>query len=706
MNRHPASPLSIDPGRCIAAVLVLAAMLGAAPAGAFNFQNDSNTITGSWDTTISLGEGWRLRNPNPQLIGTAEGGVGRSQNGDDGDLNYRSGQPFSQAVKLTTEFALKYRDFGAFARGSALYDYQVMGQQTARTPLSDAAKQLAGKYARLLDAFVYGKWRLGESHPLELRLGKQYLNWGESTFISGGLTGVNAIDVSALRVPGSELKEGFLPQAMARATLGLTENVSLEGFYMFQWTPTKPEPVGTYFSGNDFAVNGGSRVFLDFGLFSDQGTDFRPLGGPFISNFLGVPRSPDVEPKRSGQGGLALRWFAPDLGSGTEFGFYAMNYASRVPVVSARTGTVTGIGNAAAAATAVGAAAQALAAGLTPAAAINAATAAGAAAAAADHGNISLATLASYATIGANTYLGGGNVAAQATNLATNEFAQTASYFDEYPGNIQAFGVSFNTQLGTTGVALQGELTYRRNAPLQSDGVEILFASLTPLEQALFPFSAPPGATFPSSCLAAAPTLTRCGQLGGFGPGAVVTGWGRYDIWQFQTTATKAFPPMLGAQQATVVLEVGVTDVPNLPNKTSGGPNGQGLRLDGPGVPVSGSLPAMTAAGFAAYGASPQSAFADSVSWGYRLATRLDYPNLLGPWNITPRLSWQQDVKGITPGPGGNFIEGRYALTVGVNANLQQRWELDLSYTLYGGAGHLNELNDRDFVAATVKLSF
>jgi hypothetical protein len=703
MNRHPASPLSIDPGRCIAAGLVLAALGAAAPAGAFNFQNDSNTFTGSWDTTISLGEGWRLKNPNPDLIGTADGGVGRSPNGEQGDLNYRAGHPFSQALKLTSELSLKYSDFGAFVRGTALYDRQVMDESTARTPLSDAAKQLAGRYARLLDAFVYGKWKLGDGHPLELRLGKQYLNWGESTFISGGLTGVNAIDVSALRVPGAELKEGFLPQAMARVTLGLTPNVSLEGFYMFQWTPTLPEPVGTYFSDNDFAVNGGSRVFLQFGVNSDLGTDFRPLGGPFISNFMGVPRSPDVEPKKSGQGGLALRWFAPDVGSGTEFGFYAMNYASRVPVVSARAGTATGIGNAAGAATAVGAAAQALAAGLTTAAAINAATAAGAAAAAAAHGNISVATLASYATIGANTYLGGGNVAAQANSLATNEFAQTASYFDEYPDNIQAFGVSFNTQLGTSGVALQGELTYRRNTPLQSDGVELLFASLTPLEQALFPLSAPPGATFPATCLAAAPTLTRCGQLGGFGPGGLITGWGRYDVWQFQTTATKAFPPMLGAQQALLVLEVGVTDVPNLPNKTAGGPNGQGLRLDGPSVSVSGNAPL---AGFQTGVVAPQSAFADSVSWGYRLATRLDYPNLIGPWNVSPRLSWSQDVKGNTPGPAGNFIEGRYALTVGINANLEQRWELDLSYTLYGGAGYLNEINDRDFVAATVKFSF
>ena len=102
----------------------------------------------------------------------------------------------------------------------------------------------------------------------------------------------------------------------------------------------------------------------------------------------------------------------------------------------------------------------------------------------------------------------------------------------------------------------------------------------------------------------------------------------------------------------------------------------------------------------------PQNRFADATSWGYELATKLDYPGLIGSWNLSPRLTWQQDVKGTTPGPGGNFIEGRHALGIGVTANLQNRWEVDVSYASYGGAGRFNLLNDRDFIAATVKYSF
>jgi len=152
-----------------------------------------------------------------------------------------------------------------------------------------------------------------------------------------------------------------------------------------------------------------------------------------------------------------------------------------------------------------------------------------------------------------------------------------------------------------------------------------------------------------------------------------------------------------------VLAEAGITDVPNLPNKTSGGPNGQGIRLDGPGTAVSGNA-ALTSLQFGQL--EPQSAFPTQTSWGYVALARLEYTNLIGPWNVAPRLVWSQDVKGTSPGPGGNFIEGRYSMQAGIGADLESRWQVDISYTQFGGASHYNLLNDRNFVAATVKFSF
>src|SRR5690606_655443 len=195
-----------------------------------------------------------------------------------------------------------------------------------------------------------------------------------------------------------------------------------------------------------------------------------------------------------------LKLYLPNFNNGTEFGLYFINYHSRVPVISGRTGTQAGIGNSIGGITAVGAAAQGLAAGLPVQAAIATAAQVAVQRAAAAGGNLSLATATQYATIGANTHLVGGNVTAQATNIGTHEYARTAGYFTEYPEDIQLIGLSFNTQLQRTGVALQGEVTYRMDQPLQYDDVELLFAALTPFEHAAFAATQPPGTPFPATC--------------------------------------------------------------------------------------------------------------------------------------------------------------------------------------------------------------
>jgi hypothetical protein len=329
-------------------------------------------------------------------------------------------------------------------------------------------------------------------------------------------------------------------------------------------------------------------------------------------------------------------------------------------------------------------------------------------------GDISLAQARAYAAIGANTQLAGGDVSLQASNIATHEYALTAGYFTEYPEDIKLIGLSFNTQLQWGGIALQGEVAYRQDVPLQFDDVELLFAALTPFEQGLATLRNTP---LPATCPAgnpAAATLTHCGQLGGFGLSEKVQGWGLYDTWQAQFTATKTFSNIFKAAQMVLVAEAGATHVPDMPDKLTGGPNGRGLRFNGPATNVSGNFelrgrhcPTVSAAACLALNlVEPQNRFADATSYGYRVAGRLEYPGLMGPWNILPRFNWQHDVSGTTPGPGGNFVEGRYGLTLGVEANLQAKWAVDMSWTKFGGAGRFNDLNDRDYVAATLEYSF
>ena len=163
---------------------------------------------------------------------------------------------------------------------------------------------------------------------------------------------------------------------------------------------------------------------------------------------------------------------------------------------------------------------------------------------------------------------------------------------------------------------------------------------------------------------------------------------------------TKVFGPGLGADQSLLLVEAAVNHVPDLPSTDV-------LRFEAPGTYTSGN-PLMSGPGGAHEGKpfEPADAFADPTSWGYRLAGRMDFNNALGAWNLSPRFGWQHDVSGNSPGPGGNFVDGRTAFTLGMAANYQSKWEVDLSWTTYSGAGRYNLINDRDFVAAIVKFSF
>jgi Protein of unknown function (DUF1302) len=703
---------------------------GLAPlAHAVSFQSESGSWTGSWDTTLGYGQGWRLSGLDCRLIAIADGGCGYSPNIDDGDLNYQKKAAFSEALTGVTELSLNFRDtVGVFVRGAGLYDWKVMDDKNAHVQFTHDAKGVIGSYTRLLDAFGYWRFDLGTKRS-EIRLGRQVVDWGESTFIPGGLNAVNYFDVTALQVPGAELKQALLPDEMAVFNLQLTKNLSTQLLYLFDWHKDIIEPDGAYFSNNDVAGAGGNRVVLGFGAISDSGVDFTPLGGSLISDFQTIPRLADRKDSQSGQYGVNFKLYLPNFSQGTQLGFYFLNYRSRLPVVSLVTGTPAGIANGWGAASAVGAAAQALGAGLPFAAAVATGAAVGQQRAAAQGGNLSAATATQYATIGANTLLATGDPKAvnnQAANLATNEYSRTAGIYEEFPRNIRMLGLSFNTQIQKTGTALQGEVAFRHDVPLQLDDVELIYASLTPFEYSLAQLQGLP-VTPPGNCVPGSATpITGCVQLSNPGrqlflPGQNISGWVRKNTWHADLTATQIFANVLKASQVVLIVEAGADYVPGLEDRLTGGPTGFGLRYDGPGTNLSGNP---NLGGYPEFPAvngqcvktpipnplgqclEPGSAFATKLAWGYVIAGRLEYDNVVGNWNLLPHVTWAQDVNGVSPGPGGNFIAGRHGVTAGLGANLRAKWDFDVYYTHFGGAGQYNQLNDRSFVAASIKYSF
>ncbi len=604
-------------------------LLGLSTTGLQAIEISSGELTGSFDTTISYGAAWRLGDLDEENVGKAANNpltwmldnagqraqVGRwSVNNDDGNLNYpNSGDLISNTIKFTSELDLRWRNFGGFTRFSGFYDFE----NADKDFLSDEATTRIGKDIRLLDMYIYGDHELG-GHYLNWRLGRQVVSWGESTFIQGGINIINPVDVSKLRVAGSELKEAFEGVNMIKASMDLTQSLSLEALYMFEWREIKPDPAGAYFSGNDIATPGGSYAMLSFGtvpqpvvnpdlydtvcLQGNLGDSDSSLPDPGLIGLgcqVSFPRAESRYAKDSGQFGAALRWFVESMNS-TEFGFYFLNYHSRLPLISGSAITSTAL--------------------------------------------------------------------------------NSGRYWTEYPEDIKLYGASFNSNVGTWSVA--GEVSYRPNAPLQFDDVEVLFAGLTPLNP-----------------LIPAPVLRFKSQLGEFAPGEEIVGWGEHKQWQAQSTLTKLFGPnnMFKANSIAFVFEAGFNYVSDLPDKDY-------LRYNGPGTDSGGGPDYLT--GDFRNPETEVSGFADDFSWGYRLITRFDYNNAIGAVTVSPRLGWRHDISGTTPGPGGSFVDGRKQLTLGLGFNYIQTWLFDLSYTAYWGAGKYNVLYDRDFFAASVRYSF
>lgn len=341
------------------------ALLGALPAaGVHAFQVRSGDWTTSLDTTLSYGVSYRMEGQDDKLIARANGGSGSNSgliNSDDGNLNFRKGDLFSQMVKVVSEMDLRYQErHGVFIRGRAFYDFELEDDSRHHREISDGGLDEAGSSIDLLDAFVYGSWSVGE-RDLNARLGRQVINWGEGLFYQNGIGATNPVDINALRAPGSEVKEAYMPTFMVYGSFELRDNLTVEGYWQpgKAWEASKIDPCGTYFStldplGEDCEylsvaplqeqITGrvGEALAFDSPAAAQAWANSLPPG--LVNNLLRgyipttfMPRAQDIDGDDSAQYGLALRWYVPELND-TELGFYYLRYNMQVPMIGLTVG--------------------------------------------------------------------------------------------------------------------------------------------------------------------------------------------------------------------------------------------------------------------------------------------------------------------------------------------------------------------------------
>ena len=407
---------------------LLAGCVAAGPAAAIEFQMGS--VNGVMTNKFAMGAQMRVASRDPNLIGIGNGGNAFTTNSDDGNLAWDNGEITSGGMKLTSDLALSSGNFGLFVRGSGVYNPILDGKnyfneadygtpareydQSLREYKNSTIQGHVGHDVDLLDAYVFGRFDLG-TRALNVKLGRQVLNWGESTFVQHGLNALLAADVNRLRMPGFEIEEVQKPVGMAVLSLDVVQNVTVEGFYQYEWQPTTIDATGTLLSTNDVAGIGATHANLGFGrAYQNQpaSSNGNPatwclpppslapgFGSPCIPFGSTVPRAPDKDASDGDQFGGKLGLYVPFLND-MDLSLYGAKYNSRLPMLS---GT---------------------------------------------------------------------------SRNGPTDPASDANYFVEYPENIKLYGLSFNTTIAWLDVAVQGEYSYKDDQPLQLDDVELLLAGL------------------------------------------------------------------------------------------------------------------------------------------------------------------------------------------------------------------------------------
>lgn len=300
--------------RPLALAAAVAATLWLPEAGAFQIDTGNPEFSLRWDNTFKYSAGFRLKARSNTLINDV--------NYDDGDRNFDKGL-ISNRLDWLTELDGRYRNIGFRVSAAAWYDevynrsndndspFTNNATRVAHDEFTDATRDLHGRRAELLDAFVYGNFDVG-SMRTNLRLGRHSLVYGETLFF--GANGIadaqGPIDlVKLLTVPSSQFKEVLRPVEQVSGTLQIMPGLSLGAYYQFRWDETKIPAVGSYLSNIDWAGDGTQSL----------------LAGPGVQwNHIA-----DLKPRDSGQGGLQLR-FAPE-GSDIEYGLYFARYHAKTP---------------------------------------------------------------------------------------------------------------------------------------------------------------------------------------------------------------------------------------------------------------------------------------------------------------------------------------------------------------------------------------
>ena len=339
-----------------------------------------------------------------------------------------------------------------------------------------------------------------------------------------------------------------------------------------------------------------------------------------------------------------------------------------------------------------------------------------------------------------------------------------AEYDFIYPENLQAFGISANTNVGTT--ALQLEITYRPDFPLATDGgdqgQQMSDAGGTTgllamgVAQGIFGKGAAAqgllaqqydlgngnsaGTTDFQGVLATVknfkrsnlPTISAATVLAG---DYYSTPYFEYDVISGTLGTTSLFSAshpvtlMLGADNTVFLTEFGFVSVDGL---TDDKPVARGGYRDGVGGDKCGGVTKGGAYGASNFGGAANDATkgithlasgqtdplfgnggycesknnADDFAMTYRLIGSASYNNIANsPWNLSNSVVWSHDLEGYAPSSIGGFVPGKQSLSLSSTLT-KGAVKASVSYVNQMGDEMDNLGFDMDYLSASVSYAF
>jgi hypothetical protein len=311
-----------------AAVLALSAT-GLAHAGeTIDFGDDLKL---DWRLTTSYGNSSRVKDASPTIAGSA--------GANDGDNNFSKGSTTSSRLSALVETTLRKGASGFVLSGSTFYDeaYQRSNSNKAAAnnpnkvnkaapfnQFTDEAISAHGGYGRVLDAYGYTAFGLGDESRATVRLGRHVVNWGESSFFPNIAMAQGPFDGTKTGIPGTEVKDSVLPEDQLSASIEVNSRLTLLMQAQYGFHPTIAPAPGSYLNSSDGVGPGGNCL----GPYSTIAAIPAAGFGGFSGCSFGK-RGADITPSDSGQWGLGTRFRATEQ---TEVGVYYLNYSDRTPL--------------------------------------------------------------------------------------------------------------------------------------------------------------------------------------------------------------------------------------------------------------------------------------------------------------------------------------------------------------------------------------